>query len=387
MSHIPLTTMLQPVLDLVERFISTGTEGTDSATTLMIRRTRGFGLVALATVTLFLVHNLIFLGPGRLLLIPVAMMAAVIAAMALSIRAKARSFRLIVHAGMAAMLLGVTVLTAAIGYVDPVSLTYPILIVIATNYILGIRAAAFWTFASVVAGGISLFNSHFPTPVAGTLEMSHSSLFFAFALIMLSIFCLSALERRFSDQQTSELEFLARHDPLTSLFNRRAIEPRLQESIARGNRYHRRLALIAIDLDGFKKVNDTYGHAVGDALLVSIGQRIGSMTRTTDAACRIGGDEFVILVDDIGEDKNVIPFAERLLERILLPIEIGSLTLRVGASMGLATFPESARDATALFREADHAMYMAKESGGGRIFFRGLADLPIGPEAHAHSHS
>ncbi len=306
------------------------------------------------------------------------LMGLIVISLALGFVQNGRHIRLITHCSIAALLVGINGVSMQFGYVNPVGFTFPILLVLVSGFVLGVRAAAFWTGACVIELGLWISTSPMPTPPEGVVAISPAGVFLSCSLILLGVAGLIALERRFADRQSAELEFLARHDPLTGLMNRRAIELRLRESIARCRRYGRRFALIALDLDGFKRVNDTYGHAAGDELLIAISSRISAMTRQTDAACRIGGDEFLMLLEDISEDKNVMLFANRLLERICEEVAIGEFEVSVGASLGLATFPDVAADATSLIHAADLAMYAAKEEGGRKVCFRQSVEEGVG---------
>ena len=169
-----------------------------------------------------------------------------------------------------------------------------------------------------------------------------------------------------------QMTFLARRDPLTGLLNRRAFDERLREALARAERYGSRVGLLFLDLDGFKKVNDSEGHARGDALLQQCAERIQSVTRATDAAGRNGGDEFVVLLESIAEPKSAETYAARLLE---LCAE-GEGLPGIDASLGIAVYPDHAGDAEGLTGAADAAMYEAKRAGGGRLAVAPTADAP-----------
>jgi diguanylate cyclase (GGDEF)-like protein len=155
---------------------------------------------------------------------------------------------------------------------------------------------------------------------------------------------------------------LAGVDPLTALPNRRIAMARLHQLIARNRKHDRAFAVFSIDLDGFKPINDRHGHAAGDAVLAAIGQRLRQSIRGNDLIARVGGDEFLLLLDDptASNDERLLVYAQRIRKALLDPIHDGGTELRIGASIGVASFPRDGTDAAALLREADAAMYRAK---------------------------
>ena len=173
-----------------------------------------------------------------------------------------------------------------------------------------------------------------------------------------------------------ELDFLAHHDPLTGLPNRQLFNELLQHAIQAAEREERRFALLFLDLDRFKNVNDTLGHPVGDRLLVEVAQRLRAEMRGIDTVSRIGGDEFILLLDHLGDPQEAAMAAQRLIERLSLPFEILGNTLYSGASIGIAVYPVDGRDAAVLQRNADSALYQAKDEGRGtyRFFDKALAE-------------
>jgi diguanylate cyclase (GGDEF)-like protein len=162
----------------------------------------------------------------------------------------------------------------------------------------------------------------------------------------------------------SALAHQALHDPLTGLANRALFEDRLRQALARSRRHGVSSAVLFCDLDRFKHVNDTLGHAAGDELLVAVAGRIAGVLRTQDTAARLGGDEFAILCEDVNGTHHALNIAERLLAELRAPFP-GVEDIPVGASIGLAIAHEGTERPEALLREADAAMYRAKERGGG----------------------
>jgi diguanylate cyclase (GGDEF)-like protein/PAS domain S-box-containing protein len=175
-------------------------------------------------------------------------------------------------------------------------------------------------------------------------------------------------------QQQARLEHMAYHDPLTGLPNRALLTDRLQLAMARSDRHGHRLAVAYIDLDGFKAINDTHGHAIGDRLLVAIAARMTTIIRDEDTLARLGGDEFVAVLGDLDAYDECLPIIERLLMAASAPVVIDDATLQVTASVGVALYPRSqASSADQLLRQADHAMYEAKLSGKNRYRMYGDA--------------
>ncbi|NVZ20819.1 diguanylate cyclase [Pseudomonas costantinii] len=177
------------------------------------------------------------------------------------------------------------------------------------------------------------------------------------------------------NQATSEWVELALHDNLTHLPNRALLNERLDQAIRKSGRHMQRFAVLFMDLDGFKSVNDLYGHHVGDLLLVEVSRRILDTTRSEDTAARLGGDEFVVLIDQ-GHPDDVAALAERLIESIGAAFSISQHTLHVSASIGIALFPKDGLTAHELMVNADAAMYHTKEQGrNGYTFFKGSMSI------------
>jgi diguanylate cyclase (GGDEF)-like protein len=175
-----------------------------------------------------------------------------------------------------------------------------------------------------------------------------------------------------ANQKLREKEVLllqmALHDPLTGLANRLLLDEVLNTAITRSQRENSILALLVIDLDGFKEVNDSFGHAVGDIVLQTIANRIKTAIRGIDTAARLGGDEFVVLLENLQDTDAVLRVADHLIEQIALPIELPTVESQVTASIGIAFYPKHADDALQLIKYADKAMYAAK--AGGRNAWR-----------------
>jgi diguanylate cyclase (GGDEF)-like protein/PAS domain S-box-containing protein len=160
------------------------------------------------------------------------------------------------------------------------------------------------------------------------------------------------------------LERQALHDPLTKLPNRLLLMDRARQAIARLRRSHGLIALLFIDLDRFKAINDNLGHAVGDHLLISVSERLAEMLRDCDTVARLGGDEFVILAEELESDAEALAVAERVLHALEAPFLVGSAEVSMLASVGVSVSHDPEADPEGLLREADVAMYRAKGAGG-----------------------
>lgn len=169
-------------------------------------------------------------------------------------------------------------------------------------------------------------------------------------------------------QATQELDHLAHHDPLTGLPNRLLFDDRFAHAIEQAARQQERCLLMFLDLDGFKGVNDTMGHAVGDELLRIVSERLKGTLRQSDSLARLGGDEFVILAGSADSD-HAATLAQKILDTLRTPITLSDETITISGSIGIAMFPDHGTDRHLLMRAADIAMYAAKAAGRNRYHF------------------
>lgn len=174
-----------------------------------------------------------------------------------------------------------------------------------------------------------------------------------------------------SSQHSAEQEasHLANYDPTTDLPNRRLLQDRLQQALAWAERMQGSVALILLDLDNFKDFNDSLGHASGDRLLALIGERLRGCIRRSDTVARVGGDEFAIVISDIGSEQQVVSVAQKVLSCVGEPCSIDGRQYRLTASLGISSYPTDAKDPGNLIRLADTAMYRAKEAGRNQFQF------------------
>ncbi len=160
-----------------------------------------------------------------------------------------------------------------------------------------------------------------------------------------------------------KLERLAHFDPLTDLPNRVLFQDRLAHAIDRANRYGHQVALLLLDLDGFKTVNDSLGHPVGDELLVRVAERLHHCIRVEDTVARLGGDEFALILDNVAHGSDAIQVVRKVLSSIEQPFQLDSTSALISTSIGIAVYPADGKTPTELVRNADAAMYGAKEAG------------------------
>jgi diguanylate cyclase (GGDEF)-like protein/PAS domain S-box-containing protein len=168
-------------------------------------------------------------------------------------------------------------------------------------------------------------------------------------------------------QMEQQLHYIAGHDPLTQLPNRALLFERLQASLGLARRGGTHLSLLFIDIDGFKHVNDNYGHLVGDKMLKSIAQRLHNCVRKSDTVGRFGGDEFLVILNDIESFDKVLVIAENIRSELDKPYQFDELVLQLSPSIGLARYPENGDNEQQLIQHADQAMYQAKSTGGNSV--------------------
>ena len=183
---------------------------------------------------------------------------------------------------------------------------------------------------------------------------------------------LSASRKRAVDEQVAHatrVEYLAFHDGLTTLPNRSLFSKLLGQSIKQAQRQHRSLAVLFLDLDRFKHINDTLGHEAGDQLLQQVAVRLKACLRDSDTVARLGGDEFVVLLPDLDDERYVATVAQKALAAIASPFAVLGREFRVTASVGISVYPQDGQDEQTLTKNADIAMYQAKEDGKNNFRF------------------
>lgn len=173
-------------------------------------------------------------------------------------------------------------------------------------------------------------------------------------------------DRRYAEQQ---LIYIANHDPLTGLFNRIQFHNRLTQTLSSVHRHDTKLALMFLDLDRFKLINDTLGHRIGDLLLQAVGERLKNSVRTNDTLARLGGDEFIVLLSDINVIDDVARIAQKTIELLTQPFTIEGNDIVVTASVGISVYPDDGENSQNLLMNADSAMYLAKDRGKNNYQF------------------
>jgi len=170
-------------------------------------------------------------------------------------------------------------------------------------------------------------------------------------------------------QAEQRIWHVAHHDSLTGLPNRALLHDRLQQALAKAQRSRQRVAVMFLDLDRFKSVNDSLGHAVGDELLKYVAARLTGVVRAVDTVSRLGGDEFVIVLEDAGTPDDVVQVAEKIIGALAAEVNVGGHSLRATPSIGISLFPDDGLEAFALMKSADTAMYHAKGAGRNNFQF------------------
>jgi diguanylate cyclase (GGDEF)-like protein len=171
------------------------------------------------------------------------------------------------------------------------------------------------------------------------------------------------------DQRSHDIQHLAYHDPLTGLPNRRLLEDRLGHAVAVAERQGRSVAVLFADIDNFKVVNDTLGHKIGDELIRIVATRLTASTRSMDTVARWGGDEFVVVVENIASPGEAASISEKITEAVGQPIDLGNNLLRIGVSLGISLYPQDGQDVTTLVKNADMALFEAKGRGRNTFHF------------------
>ena len=169
------------------------------------------------------------------------------------------------------------------------------------------------------------------------------------------------------ESSRAKVDYLAYHDPLTDLKNRAHFEEYLSHAVNVAQRYNKQLAVLFIDLDRFKVINDTLGHSIGDQLLIEVAKRFKTILRESDFLARWSGDEFVVILENVTSNRDSAKVANSILNALKEPIVVQNHTLHITSSIGIATFPENGKESETLISHADSAMYIAKEKGSNNF--------------------
>lgn len=179
-------------------------------------------------------------------------------------------------------------------------------------------------------------------------------------------------ERKLAEQKIAHL---AHYDYLTDLPNRALFLDHLAHSLPLAKRHHCKVAVMFLDLDGFKQVNDTLGHDAGDLLLQAVSRVLKEIIRASDTVARVGGDEFTFILNEVGSDENAALIARKIIAALSEPFDLKGKTCQIGASIGITLYPDDAQNTESLIKQADEAMYLAKTSGKNTYkFYRDISD-------------
>ena len=214
---------------------------------------------------------------------------------------------------------------------------------------------------------LSEFESRFGRDTASVIAVAGVGLSLTLAWLAWVLVTGRARALRLAQQMTEELRHMAQHDTLTHLPNRALFSDRLNQELARAQRHGDHCAVIFLDLDNFKPVNDRFGHAVGDHLLLQVAQRLQASMRAIDTVGRLGGDEFVVLMAELREPRAALGLTEMIRSALRQPFVVEGQTLSISCSMGIAVYPQDGSDERSLTKSADAAMYRAKVNGGDHV--------------------
>ncbi len=273
------------------------------------------------------------------------------------------AFRFFLHAANASTLFALYYAVFLGGAPGALIVYYTPLVLLGAAHMLSARAAIFWAIPCI---GLSIASEFVPAsvrmdPGPFTAIVTETGLIVTILAYVVSL-------RRAYDRKALQLERLAMTDSLTGLANRLELQLALRHALSRAQRFGRHGAIVFVDLDGLKGINDRLGHDAGDALLRTQAERLRKVTRGIDVAARLGGDEFVVLLTEYDDPKGAEVFSRKVLAALCVPIRVRGESLESSASVGFAEFPLVSRDADTLLARADEAMYAAKHAGGGRIY-------------------
>lgn len=330
----------------------------------IVRRMRVFGALSMAIIGGLTGSMAILLREWPAGVLGVVLVALFAACVGLAPLQKGRWARALAHLSLLGPTLGIPAVLVAIGSYPYAGVFLHALVILAAAHLIGVRAALGWTAASLAATAVTAWMVPMPEVVAAPLVLTITFR----STVLVSVMAYAIAVRWAEDVQTARLQLLARTDSLTGLKNRGELFERLGLAIEQTERFGRTGALLYVDLDGFKPINDELGHRAGDIVLEELAGRIAERTRSIDTSARLGGDEFAVLLSEVSEAKGEVVFAIELMWRLADTVSIHGRTLRVGASIGIATFPSEGGDAEEIVRRADEAMYVAKRSGGNGVW-------------------
>jgi len=184
--------------------------------------------------------------------------------------------------------------------------------------------------------------------------------------LILLVLMYAVLEKAYSEN--ASIQFLADHDPLTGLLNRPLFQDRLHQAISKSKRQNHQFALLFVDVDKFKNINDHFGHHIGDLTLIEIAARLQSSVREDDSVARLGGDEFLILLENIDQPENAVQVAEKIRLKLHQVMQFNEISITLNVSIGISIYPIDGSDAELLIDKSDQAMYNFKQAGGNASY-------------------
>jgi diguanylate cyclase (GGDEF)-like protein len=210
------------------------------------------------------------------------------------------------------------------------------------------------------------FGTHFDRNAGFVIAVTGVGLSLSMALLAWLMVTGRARALQLAAEMTEELRHMAQHDQLTGLPNRALFSDRIHRELTHAKRYAGRFAVIFLDLDKFKPINDDFGHAVGDLMLQHVARRLQDSVRASDTVGRMGGDEFVVLMPELTESDAALGLAEKIRHAVGQPFIFDGHELTITCSLGVAIYPDDGTDEAALIKSADEAMYRAKDAGRNR---------------------
>lgn len=252
--------------------------------------------------------------------------------------------------------------------------TYALLILapVMAGIVGSIRATMFWTalviLIWVVILGLEKIGFQFtqlilPQNYNLAITLSYAAMGLAVVSVIIIYAEMNKQLRHALQKANRELEHLSSHDELTGLYNRRFYEQRMARTLLRAEQQGRPMGLLMFDLDQFKQINDTYGHGMGDALLIKLGERLRAQVRETDLIARLGGDEFAVIMENIDSPDDLPAIAAKLVKAVKEPLTLRNVDFSLGVSCGVALYPRDGESQQQLEENADKAMYRAKHLG------------------------
>jgi diguanylate cyclase (GGDEF)-like protein len=344
-------------------YMERGASGLSPESAQILVRMRAFDMLSIGVTCMIGIVAPIYLGSFRIAAVASALLFFFLTCHWVAPLDKGRHVKLVARASTLVPVPFIVVAVAVLGAPVGVGHMLLVMMILAAAHLLGVKDAI--AFTALGIGALAVMSVYGPQEMSssGALEVSPGVFFATRAVLLCAILGYAIASRLAEDRNAAQLRAMARTDPLTGVATRAELEEKLEDAIARAQRSGQSGAFLFLDLDHFKPINDRLGHHAGDTVLRAVASRLLDFVRTTDTVGRVGGDEFGIVLSDVAEGKGQDVFARRLQEIMSLSVDISGEAVQVGASIGIARFPESGDHADIVIRRADEAMYAAKESG------------------------